>query len=189
MSNLIKCKEYYCPIWSDEKNIVEPDQVTDFKEYCCPIARNIVVQPDERGDLLLAAHHGQESGLFHQQVLRRRPRDLAQVPTVQNCDARSCSVLQNSSKSLQDSLKLWHKVVFCSAHFWRQREESRWYIWDKARSWGLSEGEAPRSPVSKMPPIPTKSFWGVDKLSGRGGYLDKLPVLRGKYHFLKQRNM
>ena len=102
MSNLIKCKEYYCPIWSDEKNIVEPDQVTDCKEYCCPIARNIVVQPDERGDLLLTAHHGQKSRLFHQQVLRRRPRDLAQVPAVQNCDTRSCSVLQNSSKLLQN---------------------------------------------------------------------------------------
>ena len=116
MSNLIKCKEYYCPIWSDEKNIVEPDQVTDCKEYCCPIARNIVVQPDERGDLLLAAHHGQESRLFHQQVLRRRPRDLAQVPAVQNCDTRSCSVLQNSSRLLQNCFKTVTpgRLLFCS---------------------------------------------------------------------------
>ena len=116
LSNLIKCKEYYCPICSDEKNIVGPDQVSNCKEYCCPIARNIVVQPDERGDLLLAAHHGQESRLFHQQVLRRRPRDLAQVPAVQNCDTRACSILQNSSRLLQNCFKTVTsgRLLFCS---------------------------------------------------------------------------
>ena len=116
LSNLIKCKEYYCQICSDKKKILGPDQVTDFKEYCCPIARNIVVQPDERGDLLLTAHHGQESSLFHQQVLRRRPRDLAQVPAVQNCDTRSCSDLQNSSRLLPNCFKTatQGRLLFCS---------------------------------------------------------------------------
>ena len=49
------------------------------------------------------------------------------------------------------------KVVFTFPYFWRQREESRWYICSRARSWGL--GVAPRSPVSRIPWIPTKSVW------------------------------
>ena len=65
LSNLIKCKEYYCPIGSDKKNIVGPDQLQrillsnliNCKEYCCParsIARNIVVQADQLQGILLS---------------------------------------------------------------------------------------------------------------------------------------
>ena len=41
---------------------------------------NVLFPPEESGDLLLAANHGEQSCFLHQQIVRGRACDLAQVP-------------------------------------------------------------------------------------------------------------
>ena len=41
---------------------------------------NVLFPPEESGDLLLAANHGEQSCFLHQQIVRGCACDLAQVP-------------------------------------------------------------------------------------------------------------
>ena len=50
--------------------------LSDIGKYGC----NVVFPPEESSDLLLAANHGEQSCFLHQQIVRGRACDLAQVP-------------------------------------------------------------------------------------------------------------